>query len=766
MTIASLTVARFGPLVARTHGFSRGVTIVLGDNEAGKTSLQIAARTALFGFDPPSAHRHPFVAQDAVEPLQVGTALVRDDEVIHVERKLERSPWMRVWREGTERPTWRRGNDAAPGLERLSGRVFDSLYTVSADDLRAMSAHPGEELDRVLLGDDPRGRSARAMRAEVDAERAMLWRRDRRSKKTRIHAIDEAIRAASEEARAARKIERELLALEDEARDQALRADAARERAARIEQEIEALELVERIAGHVRAIRAHRGVDFEALLALEDHELVAPGPLLAELEDAEEDLVEPRARLARPPATLDESARSTLEHEDKIEEALRGEVERQRIARRFEDALDERSPITGGRGRRLALAALIGVCAGALILLIDDATSTLIIAAAATVAVLLAERALVGGSASAGLAERRIVEAKAALDGRTDALVALARSVGVEAAPADAIPGLLSRALERARATHLAWTRDVAERDRARAVAERAERRLHDATARFDETCEALRAAVPGERSIERAFDAARAALTAHTEAQVSIREIERDPRVVELRGDPRFERAREDGEFDGSEPRRLSVERDARSAEAERAKEQRLRAEERLALERPPRTASEIDSEIAALREERDEVLARHDGLALLSAVLEEGERRHRAEHQSAILEEASELVALLTDGAWQRVECSADGRELRVADERGRAAVPLGAPLSRGLREQVHLCLRLAASEHLDPNASGPPMLLDEAFAHWDAERRARFYRLARAQEGRRQMIWSTCHESFASEAAEALDAPIVRL
>ena len=766
MTVSSLTIVRFGPLAGRTLEFARGVTIVLGNNEAGKTSLQIAARTALFGFDPPAAHRHSFAAPGDTEPLRLGAKIALGEGVLLVDRKLERSPWMRVCREGTERPDWRRGNDAAPGFEHIPGRVFDALYTVSADDLRAMSARPDEELDRILLGDDPSGRSARAMRAAIDAERTALWRRDHRSKKTRVHGIDESLRSAAEEARAARALERDLLVLEAEARDFAKQAGAAHERAARIEHEIEALDLIERIAHHVRAVGSHADVDFDALLALEDHELVAPGPILAELEDAEEDLVEPRARLAQTPVALDASSRVALEHEDAIEEALRGEVERQRIKRRFEDALDAQTPVARGKGRRLVIAALIGALAGALILVIDDTTSTFIIAAAAAVTVLLFERALVGGSASATIAERRIAEAKAALDEQTESLTALAESVGVRTANADAIPGLLARSLERARTEHLAWSRDAQERERARTEAERAERRLREATARFDDVSEALRAAVPGERSIERAFESARTALAAHSEALVAIREIERDPRIVDLRGDRRLDLAREDGVFDGSEARRLSVERDAARLEAQRAQEGRLRAEERLALERPARTASEIDSEVAALRAERDDVLARHDRLALLSAVLEEGERRHRAEHQSAILDEASELVAVLTDGAWNRVECSGDGRELHVGRGPGAATVPLGAPLSRGLREQVHLCLRMAAIEHLDPDATGPPFLLDEAFAHWDEERRARFYRLVRAQEGRRQMIWSTCHRAFAIEAAEALDAPIVRL
>lgn len=766
MTLQSLTIDRFGPQIQRTYEFPQGVAIVLGENEAGKTSLQRAARSALFGFDPPASHRHSYVSANDPAPLRVGARIVVGDDAFLVERKLERSPWMRTWRAGTEPPEWERSNDPAPGVQRISGTVFDALYTVSADDLRAMSARPGDELDRVLLGDDPRGRSARAVRAEVEAERIALWRRDRRSKKTRVHAIDRSLRAAAEEARTARAKEQELLALEEDAREAGERARAARERAARFDDEIEALELVERVAGHARALRSHTQVDFDALVSAEGDDLIAPGPLLAELEDAEEDLAEPRERLARPAVRLAESARVAALHEDEIEEALRSEVERQRLARRYEDVLDERTPGAGGRMRRLALAALVGALAGTLILLIDDASSTYVLAAATAVGVVLLERALVNGSAGAALAERRAVEAKAALAERTDALVALAETVGVRTADVDAIPGLLARTLERARAEHIAWTRDEAERDRARVEAERVEKRIRQANARFDDLSSLLNAIVPGERSIERAFETARAARIAHAEAIVAIREIERDPRIALLEGDPRLDLARDEGVFDATESRRLTVERDAAHAESERAREQRLRAEERLALERPARTASEVDSEIAALREEREEVLERHDRLALLSAVLEEAERRHRADHQSAILDEASELVAVLTDGAWVRVECSADGRELRVARQARGDSAPLAAPLSRGLREQVHLCLRLAAIEHLDPEATGPPVLLDEAFAHWDAARRARFYRLARAQEGRRQMIWSTCHESFAAEAAEALDAPIIRI
>ena len=55
----------------------------------------------------------------------------------------------------------------------------------------------------------------------------------------------------------------------------------------------------------------------------------------------------------------------------------------------------------------------------------------------------------------------------------------------------------------------------------------------------------------------------------------------------------------------------------------------------------------------------------------------------------------------------------------------ERGES-VPVGAPLSRGTREQIYLCLRLGTLDYLDRGRESLPLLLDEALVHWDAKRR----------------------------------------
>ena len=90
----------------------------------------------------------------------------------------------------------------------------------------------------------------------------------------------------------------------------------------------------------------------------------------------------------------------------------------------------------------------------------------------------------------------------------------------------------------------------------------------------------------------------------------------------------------------------------------------------------------------------------------------------------------------------------------------------VPVDAPLSRGTREQVYLCLRLGTLDDLDRDREGLPLVLDEALVHWDEGRRAALYPLLERVSKRRQVILFTCHPEQADEASEALSAEIIDL
>ncbi|MEM6673093.1 MAG: AAA family ATPase [Planctomycetota bacterium] len=858
MRLRALDVERFGALRERSFVLDADAVVVLGPNEAGKSSFHGAVRTVLFGFSPAAARLHPHAVRlgevDAFDPLQVAATLAFDDgrPDLFVERRLATHPSMRCAPAGEGLGAFARENGVLPGLEGASGSLFDGVYAISADQMADPDGDLDPEIERLLLGEDaaPAFTRLRELAFAIDADRSRLWRRDRRSRRTRAVAIDQRLAELASEARAARRVEAELLALEQEIEERRVRSvDLERDRAER-ESERDGLRLVERTARVVRESRVDGEV---ALHAIEGVELVAPGPLLAEIEDAEDALAEPRDRLARPAAPFDEDderivaraaeidalARSETELDhlsrrrddslDRAEEAARAALDRRRLAFVDDDvALDERrladlsslgetwrQSATGSRSAPLSngasafgLAALVGAIGAGAALLAGTAAAGAVSAALAPIVAVAAAKAMDSRAASrpperlAALATElgidraliaeptgvlRAVEALQRAEslareadahderamtarGRADEIVeswsALAEELGVVARTDAALPGALRHALASARTRQLEASADRAERGRASREAETARARLEALTARFDEVREALVRAVPGEPSPERAYQRVLDARAAHERSAGALRELRAERAWVSAAGSDGLERALETGEFDGTALR----EAEARLRDAERAvrneREETARLEERLARLRPTRPASEVDSEALALRDEREEILARHDRLALLRALLDAGERAHRAAHQPDVLERASAWMDAISGGRYPRLDVPPEGGRLLVHSRETGATVPVGPPLSRGVREQARLCLRLGTLEHLDAEREPLPLVLDEALVHWDSARRAALYRVLARLRGRRQVLMFTCHEALADEAAAAMDGMRVDL
>lgn len=849
MILRTLHIGRFGTLEDRRFELGSGVWILEGPNEAGKTSLQLAARALLYGFGARSAAGHPHGGEGArllVAGL-VGTALGD----VEVERALEDRPTVRIAAAGGPSGEARRDDGPLAGIEPATAAAFDQLHRLSPDDQLAFGADPGPELDRILMGDGMHGASVRALIAQLDSERATLWRNDRRSRKTRALQLDRELAEVAAASREARAVEAALVELEVRASELGRRREEVAQELRDLEGQRQALALCARIAVAASGMRETGGVELDAF---GDELPEAPGPLLAALEDAEEAAAAPRERLAReevPSAVLDASL---IERAGEIEAAARSSVERARLVARAGDGQDEAAvlrqqaedlvrSVTGGMRddvetgvlEELEAALAQGVSTMPSRLTHNNASKAAslgvgVLGAAASagtgawwpasIAALVAPALLLmdhrsseepsappfdeveraarragldarwtrtreGCAAAAerlrraadlyGRAARRTEAARLATEqarALEESWERLARALGVELAEPSAAPEVLGLALGEARRRHLAWTRDRAERDAAEAALARAEDQLGVIGARFEEVTEALRRAVPGERTVDRAHERLIEAVKQRQEARGVLRQLLAEPALGELADSAVLEKARE-GDFDANLLRRVELQLDGLRAEEARLGEELARGDERLRRERPARTPSELDSARGALLEERDEVHRRHDELALAAALLREGERRHRARFQSGILERASRLLTAITGGRHGELryrepvpEAGGSGRSpgaasgLSVHDAARGTRVPVAAPLSRGTREQVHLCLRLAAVVDRADRGGVAPLLLDEAFAHWDEERRgAAAAALADfAAEHGVQVLLFTCHGFLAEELARA--------
>lgn len=772
MKFEAVEIERFGALKGRVLELGGRSAVIFGPNEAGKSQVRDALRSVLVGFHPPRLDRHPARPVDGPEGLAVAAVLRARGTLLRTERALDG---------GGERA------EGAPALP-VSAEVDDDLFVIGPDEMARFHAAPSAVLRRLILGDGRGGPGIDGLTAALEKERARLWRPDRRSRTTRVLELDRELARVGEELRTARAVEAGLLDLEEELASMGQRLGRAEEelRAALAEREV--LERIERVARAVRAAEPPAGVDGDALAALpRGASLPAPGPLLAELDAAEDACVAPRERLAAGSVEVTAAHLRVLEAADEIDAVCDLDPERARLAERADEqgARAKALEVRARAARRLdagpsgtasfvpvaAMAALAGF--GAYV-----TPGGPLAAAAAGVGVLAAgwwgrrtsgpggrvpgestelEADAVAASEQAGACARRAEE----IDGQ---LRTLARAAGLSPHTDRGTAARLRRALAEARAAAERAEGDALERRRSARELESAEERRVAADRAVRDATERLAAIAPGERSPIRAHELASEALLRRQRLEGALAEIAADRRRWEAARDhPAFADALSSGRFDGETRTTLDAEITSLRATIDTLREAIARGDQRLAAERPARPMAELRSEELHLRAIRAQRLDEHDRLALLAEILREGERRHRAAHAPALLRRAGELLAHLTAGRWSHLDLDGDGH---VVASDGVGTWPIAPPLSRGLREEVHLCLRLAALDAAEDGAEPLPLLLDEVFAHWDAGRRGRGLDLLAHLAGERQLVLFSCRRDEAEEMARRLDAVLLSL
>ncbi|OAO89195.1 hypothetical protein AXX17_ATUG03370 [Arabidopsis thaliana] len=199
---------------------------------------------------------------------------------------------------------------------------------------------------------------------------------------------------------------------------------------------------------------------------------------------------------------------------------------------------------------------------------------------------------------------------------------------------------------------------------------------------------------------------------------------------------------------------------------EAEQA--ERLDRRGRLAQELSRlRSEAEIEDRAFALGErqaELDRLADRYTMLALTAELIRQTRSSFEEERQPDVLRLASDYFGTMTGGRYRRIMAPQDTQTLLAEDQEKR--IIESAYLSRGTQEQLYLSLRLALAGAA--SAGTPlPLLLDDLFVHFDAQRLERGIDVLEEASRVRQTIFFTCHEHIARLVKERLPgAGIIRV
>lgn len=353
MKVVRLEAIRFGPLRERTLELDARCSVVLGQNEAGKSSFLTALETVLFGFDPARRETHPLARFPARSGGQgdlelVAEILLDSGERVSVERVLQERGKLRRAEPGQPFEGTRRGNQGLAEVGGVPRSLYRSVYALSAEDLVALDDDVRQHVDELLLGERAVSglRPFHKVRREVEDEERKLWRPDRVGK-PRARELEREIAAQRKVVAEAAAADRSLREAFDERDGLVAEVEGLREERRRLDGERADAEFLARLASVRRALRATDDID---LAELDASPLTDPAELARVVEELEAGLAAPRARLARERVELDPSHERALAAAARFD-ALREERSGHEAARR---ALEEADAELARLGRELA----------------------------------------------------------------------------------------------------------------------------------------------------------------------------------------------------------------------------------------------------------------------------------------------------------------------------------------------------------------------------------------------------------------------------
>lgn len=195
MRIESIRVERFGRLRSLDTGPSPlpGLVVVMGPNEAGKSTLFQFLTTLLYGFHPASREGNPYAPWDGEDASGKLSLRLDAGGCVEVERRLLSSPTGRMAVDGGVEDL---RNRPLPWAEHVPRAVFRQVFAVTLAELTGLDEETWARVQDRIVGS--MGSTdlipARHVAAGLEQESGELWRPTRRGNQ-RIRDLREAILA-------------------------------------------------------------------------------------------------------------------------------------------------------------------------------------------------------------------------------------------------------------------------------------------------------------------------------------------------------------------------------------------------------------------------------------------------------------------------------------------------------------------------------------------------------------------------------------------
>lgn len=806
MRLLRIEAGQFGRIGGRVlDGLSPELTVVLGPNEAGKSSFTALVRYVLYGF--PTAgdkNESPYLPQAGKREAR----LVFGDE--SGEWAIERTEGVRGGAVAVRalRGTPREGlvGELTTGVSRNAYRVVLGFGLSDLAQLEELKGQDGDLLARLYAAGAGINVSPIDVRATFDASKEALWKKggsapvlnraksDRDAVRRRIRDLEgeaEALRAQAARLEAAERELEAARAARTATQAEAERTSAALAAADRLRETAEEAgsreAALRRDAEAARATVAAGAPDAAALAAADAidgiaRELSGFRGLLENVATEQERLRDLDARLEATVAetgwSLDRARAAAADAGAGIElESFRERITRARAvvetaatrdAVRMSASVPQAAPAARGWLVPAIVMGVLGIAA----LAWGVVSSQLVFAGFGAVLLLAAAAVAFTGRSSAAGGQAPATAHPAGTE-REAAEADLARVVAEWGAWASA-RGLGEAGDDPAAvAARYQAARAVRDTDIQRASASSALERAREAAsvfaARAVEVCAPLVGDVPSPLPLERVPElvdravrsvaGAQAAARSLAEAVQQAEQLEREAAEAgRLRADAlaRAGSALAEVVPDGDLAAARQADVGAR-ASAQDARDSFDRLNDEVSSLRTKVGAERRDTELAELHLDEESLNERiaagvrdYAVLALAGHLLGAAQERYERDRQPEVVKHAEAAFASMTNERYPRLTVPLGKDAIEVFDRAGTSVVP--ARLSRGTAEQLYLALRIGLIDQLGEVGASLPVLMDDVLVNFSPDRVEPAARAIVELARRRQVVFFTCHPATA--------------